>query len=66
MTIPVAFTVAIEALLLVQVPPLTVEDKAEVKPEQKVVVPETVPAVGVALTVTVVVANADPQDVVTE
>ncbi|MFM8658825.1 MAG: hypothetical protein ACKOCQ_02670 [Candidatus Nitrosotenuis sp.] len=55
-------TVAIEALLVVQAPPETVEVNVEVAPTQIPCVPDSVPAEGTAVTVTVavVVALAQP------
>jgi hypothetical protein len=53
-TTPEAFTVATAVLLLVQLPPAApLEVSVEFAPEQMVVVPEIVPALGKALTVTV-------------
>ena len=54
----VAFTVATAVLLLLQLPPDTVELKVLVPATQIDWVPLSVPAVGAALTVTVLVAVA--------
>lgn len=65
-TIPVdAPTVAIVLLLLLQVPPLTVEVSVAGVPVHTLDGPLMVPAVAPALTVTVVVATAVPQLLVT-
>ena len=59
-TMPEAFTVATAALLLDQVPPIKPLEVSEVvAPAHKVVVPEIVPALGRALTVTAEMAVAE-------
>ena len=64
-TAPVAFTAAIRLLLLYQEPPVAASVSGVVPPEQRVVTPEIVPAVGVVFTVTTCVATALPQTFVT-
>lgn len=54
-------TVAIAVLLLLHVPPLTVEDRVVVALGHTVETPDSVPALVVALTVTTLVAVAVPQ-----
>jgi hypothetical protein len=67
LTIPVAEPiVAIEVLLLLQVPPEVALFNVVVLPVHTVAVPVMVPADGVLLTVTTAVAVAVPQPDVTE
>ena len=59
-TTPVGLTVAAALLLLLQVPPAKpLEVREVVAPAHKVVVPEIIPALGKALTVTVELAVAE-------
>ena len=59
-TIPVlAFTDAIDALLLLHTPPVVALDKVSVVPGQAWLLPVMVPAEGNAVTVTLVVVVAD-------
>ena len=61
-TTPVAaFTVAMEASEVDQLPPLTVEEKVVVPATQIAWVPDSVPAEGAAVTVMVPVALTEPQ-----
>ena len=64
-TVPVALTVATPAVLLLHTPPAAASANVVAVPVHTVVVPVIVPAVGVADTVTVVVAVAVPQLLVT-
>jgi hypothetical protein len=64
-TKPPELTDAIAALLVVHVPPVTASANNEELPGQAVVVPVITPAVGNGLTVTDVVAEAEPQLFVT-
>ena len=64
-TVPVVLTVAMATLLLLQVPPVVASVSVFVAPWQKVVTPEIVPAETPEITVTVVVAVAAPQLLVT-
>jgi len=66
MTTPDVPTVAIAALLLIQVPPLVASVKVIVAPEHTVVGPEMAATVGVAVRVIECVAIAVPQLLVTE
>ena len=65
-TVPVLFTLAMAALLVVQVPPVAVLVNVRVEPGQSGAAPLMVPASGKALTVTAAVALAVPQLLVTE
>ena len=58
-------TEAIAVLALLHVPPETLSDSGVVEPAQTVVVPEILPAIGNGFTVTVAVALAVPQLLVT-
>ena len=60
-TFPLVLTVAIDELLLVQVPPVTVEVKAVDEETQTEDAPLNVPASGSGLTVTGSVAKSVPQ-----
>jgi len=64
-TTPLTETVAIAELLVVQVPPVVVEDKVVVDPGQTAAVPDIVPAVGRLFTVTTARATAVPHTPVT-
>ena len=59
-TTPVVAFIAALPLLLLQVPPAGLEFNAVVSPTHTLVVPVIV--VGLALTVTIMVVNADPHD----
>ena len=61
LTTPAALTLAIAALLLLHVPPLTASLKVVVVPVQTDVTPVMVPADGNGLIMTVVVADTLPQ-----
>ena len=62
---PVGCTVAILLLLLLHVPPNTPFVKPELVPTQAVNVPDIVPADGAELTLNVMVAEEEPQLLVT-
>ena len=64
-TIPVVLTVATVGVLLLHTPPVVASVNVAVVPVQTVVVPVMLPALGVPDTVTVVVALALPQLLVT-
>jgi hypothetical protein len=64
-TVPVAFTEAIEAAVLLHTPPVAASVSVVVAPEQTVDEPVIVPAAGIGLTVTAWVALAVPHAVVT-
>jgi hypothetical protein len=57
-TVPVVLTVAMDALLLLQVPPLVASVKMRVEPLFKPLLPEIADTVGVAFTVIVLVTYA--------
>lgn len=65
-TVPELFTEAMEALLVLHVPPLVVSTKTVLKPAQTDEAPVILPAEGAALTVIDLVATAVPQIPVTE
>ena len=64
-TVPVLFTVAMAALLVLQVPPLAASVSVVLVPVHTVVLPLMVPAVADGLTVMACVAVAVPQLLVT-
>jgi hypothetical protein len=63
---PVVLIVATAVLLLLHVPPVAVLENEVVSPAHTVAVPESVPATGNGLTVTICVSVAVPQLLVTE
>ena len=63
-TVPVVLTLATAGLLLLQLPPLVASASADVLPAQNVVVPVMAATVAPVLTVTVLVAVAVPQALV--
>ena len=60
-TLPKASTVATPAVTELQVPPVAASVKDVTEPAHTIDVPEMVPAIGIGLTVTTVVATDVPQ-----